>query len=62
MPISNDVGYVKDVLSTPQPALREERHFALDENALIQPKLARNPYGSGSSVRPIHLFDLRQRS
>jgi hypothetical protein len=28
-PLSNDVGYVKDVLSTLQPALGEERHFAL---------------------------------
>jgi hypothetical protein len=61
-PLSNDVGYVKDVLSTLQPALGEERHFALDGNTLIQPRLARNPYGSGPSVRPIHLFGLRQRS
>jgi len=34
-PLSDDVGYVKHVLSTLQPALKEERHFALDGNALI---------------------------
>ena len=29
-PLSDNVGYVKRVLSTLQPALGEERHFVLD--------------------------------
>ena len=36
--LSDNVGSVKQLLSTPSPALGEERHFALVEGCLFQPR------------------------
>ena len=48
---------VKHFLSARLHALKEERHFALvDGVAFSNRRLARNPFGSGRSVRPMHLF------
>jgi hypothetical protein len=37
-PLSDYVGSVNQILSALQPALGEERHLALDEEVLLQPK------------------------
>ena len=48
---------VKNFLSALLYALKEERHFALlDGVAFPNRRLARNPFRSGHSVRPMHLF------
>ena len=49
-PLSDNVGYVKHVLSTLQPALGEERHFGLAEEVLFQPK-ARLVIHAGQAIR-----------
>jgi hypothetical protein len=36
--LSDYVGSVNQILSALQPALGEERHLALDEEVLLQPK------------------------
>ena len=55
--LSDNVGGVKHFSSTLLYALREERHFALVEGvAFSNRRLARNPFRSGHSVRPMHLF------
>jgi hypothetical protein len=47
---------VKCFLSVLLLALRRAHHFALVEDVRIQPRLARNPFQVGNSVRPMHLF------
>ena len=48
---------VKSFLSVLARALERERHFALIEEVPCQPRLARNRFRSGFSIRPMHLFD-----
>ena len=55
--LSNNVGVVNQYWDTLQPALDEERYFALVEDVPIQPRLARNQGSGLDSVRPMHLFD-----
>jgi hypothetical protein len=48
---------VKHLLSALLHALKEERQFALlDGVAFSNRRLACNPFRSGHSVRPMHLF------
>ncbi len=51
--LSNNVGVVNQNWRTLQPALDEERHFALVEGVPIQPRLARN---QGSGLDSVHLI------
>ena len=55
--LSDNVGSCQALLSALLYALKEERHFALlDGVAFPNRRLARNPFRSGHSVRPMHLF------
>ena len=54
--VSDNVGGVKHFLSVLLRALRRARHFALVEDCANQPRLARNHFRFGNSVRPMHLF------
>ncbi len=55
--LSDNVGPCQALLSALLHALKEERHFALlDGVAFSNRRLARNPFRSGHSVRPMHLF------
>jgi hypothetical protein len=55
--VSDNVGPCQALLSALLHALKEERHFALiDGVAFSNRRLARNPFRSGHSVRPMHLF------
>ena len=55
--LSDNVGPCQALLSALLYALKEERHFALlDGVAFPNRRLARNPFRSGHSVRPMHLF------
>jgi hypothetical protein len=53
--VSDNVGGVKQLLSTLRRALEQKRHFALVEVValLYQPRLARNQY-SGQELGPTH--------
>src|ERR1700692_1512881 len=51
--VSKNVGGVKHFLVVLIRALRRVRHFALVENVLIQPRLARNQV-SGQELSPTH--------
>jgi hypothetical protein len=51
--VSNNVGGVKHFLGARQHARGRVRHFALVENAPIQPRLARNQV-SGQELSPTH--------
>ena len=57
--LSDNVGPCQELFerTTVCTRVKKERHFALlDGVAFSNPRLARNPFRSGHSVRPMHLF------